>query len=459
MRALARRHPMADPMQLGLAATTLIVSLALGLALAGRAPRMVLLALLVAAGAAILLSLTPKIAFVGWLAIAPFFQESASSTTLGHNVSLALYFAPSILFALWSFSRSRGLHPRFLDVLPAAYFLFTLVSAFAAGEGSATTVKGIYLATGIGVALYYFFAVGPVGALSRLNVVAVLLVIAVAEAVMSIIDGTTHWNLWHDSSWQTGDARAIATLANPEVLGTFLGMGIVIAVAILVWDGPAQLRRLAIVTLVAGFPGLYFTLTRMPILATLSGVLIILMTRMKTRLLAVGVLVVSLVVVTASWGRITSSTVYKARITNASNVEARILIQDWSLKLASERPVFGWGYGSFDRVKNDAQLRSGNTPLSFGTTNTSHNTYLTILVELGSVGLLLYLLPWLVIPWHAVGRAVHRRESLWFVVGAVCALGVFVAAANTGDFKFFSFVPAIPWILLGLLRRPQLADL
>jgi O-antigen ligase len=232
-------------------------------------------------------------------------------------------------------------------------------------------------------------------------------------------------------------------------------MGTVIAVAILVWNGPPALRRLAIATTAVGFPGLYFTLTRMPIIATLAAVLAILMTRLQTRLLAFVVLLVAIVVLAVSWGDITGSTVYRDRITNASNVQARILIQDWSLKLAAERPLLGWGYGSFDRVKNNANFGSGATPLSFGTTNTSHNTYLTILVELGSVGLAIFLIPWLVIPWRAIRGGMHDPRSMWFVLGSVSALFVFVAAANAGDFKFFSFVPAIPWILLGLLRRNQ----
>jgi O-antigen ligase len=166
----------------------------------------------------------------------------------------------------------------------------------------------------------------------------------------------------------------------------------------------------------------------------------------------------AVVLMVASWSRITASTVYRERITNSANVEARLLVQDWSLKLAAERPLFGWGYGSFDRVKNKANFSSGTTPVSFGTSTTSHNTYLTILVELGSVGLALLAIPWLLIPWHSVRSAVRERQSQWFVVGVISALFVYITAANANDLKFFSFLPSIPWILLGLLRRRQLTE-
>jgi hypothetical protein len=457
MRTPARNPLLFDPMQGAFAAMAFALSVFAGAAAAGNAPRFALLGLLAVAGASILLSLAPKVVFLAWFAVAPLLQESASLTTWGHDLGLALYFAPSLVFAIWALThRPYGIRLRFLDVLPGAYFLYTLAWVAAEGQASSANVKGVYVTLGIGVVLYYFFAVGPTGSLSASSVVAAVLVVTLLEGFMSIVDGLTRWNLWHDTGWQSGNARAVATLGNPAVLGSLLGMGIVLALTILVWNGPARLRKLAAATIVVGFPGLYFTLTRAPIIATLVAVLLVLMTRTTTRLLAVGVFVVAVVVIAASWSRITTSTVYRERVTNATNVEARILIQDWSVKLAAERPLFGWGYGSFDRVKNSADLSSGSTPESFGKSSTSHNTYLTILVELGSVGLALLALPWLLIPWQAARSALREPHSRWFVVGAVSALFVFVAAANAGDFRFFSFVPAVPWVLLGLLRRRQL---
>jgi O-antigen ligase len=447
-------------MQVAFAGLAIALSTFVGVAAAGRAPRAALLGLLALAGASILLSLTPKVVFLAWFGVAPLLQESASKhSALGHTLGLALYVAPPLVFAIWTLTRrSHEIRPRFVDVLPCAYFLYTLVWVVAAGEASSTIIKGVYVTVGIGVVLYYFFAFGPIGSLSVASVAAVVLVVTIVEGVMGIVDGATGWNLWNDTGWQFGHARAVATLANPAVLGTLLGMGIVLAVAILVWSGPARLRMLAAAAIVFGFPGLYFALTRTPIIGTLAAVILVLMTRTKTRLLAVAVCVVAGVVVTASWGRITASTLYRERVTNSANVQARILVQDWSLKLAAERPVFGSGYGSFDRVKNESNFSSGTTPRSFGTISTSHNTYLTILVELGSVGLALFVIPWLLIPWRAVRSALREPQSTWFAVGAVGALLVFVGAANANDFKYFSFLPAIPWLLLGLLRRRQLTE-
>jgi O-antigen ligase len=249
----------------------------------------------------------------------------------------------------------------------------------------------------------------------------------------------------------------VATLASPATLGAFIGMGIVLALSVLVWAGPVRLRRLAFATILAGFPGLFFTYTRGPMLATIIAASFVLASRTGTRLFAFGLLLVTVAVVAIFWGRITSSTVYRDRLTQANTVQIRTELERWSLKLARERPVFGWGYGSFDRVVSETDLGTGNLSRSKVVTSTSHNTFLTILVELGSVGFALFALPWLLIIWRALVGARRSPEARWLLLGAVGALGVYAFAASAVDFRFFSFVPAVAWMLLGILRRHERA--
>src|SRR5213078_341551 len=99
---------------------------------------------------------------------------------------------------------------------------------------------------------------GPVQSLAPRRAAKVLLALAMLEALMSIVDGLTGWNLWHDTAWQHEARRAVATLGDPAALGTFIGMGIVLALGVLVWSGPRQLRPLAVGTVAVGLPGLFF---------------------------------------------------------------------------------------------------------------------------------------------------------------------------------------------------------
>ena len=352
-----------------------------------------------------LLSLRPETVFISWFALAPFLQESANYTALGHLAALALYAAPPLVFALWTMTRPARIAPAgFVDALPFAFFLFVLGSLVLTADPSGTLIKAVYTTIGIGVCLYYFFAFGPIGSLTRERVIGVLLVLCLIEAGMSIVDGVVGWNLWDDDGWQfDGERRAVATLALPAGLAVFIGMGIAFALSLLVWRGPTRLRKLAIVTVVLGLPGIFFTLTRAPILATVLVGVLILSSRAHTRVLAVVSLVLAVGVVAGSWSQITESELYRERITNASNIEGRALIQDRSFSLAAERPLFGWGFASFDRVKNLEDVTSENLSADAIRATTSHNTYLTILVQYGGIGLALLLIPWLTIGWRALG--------------------------------------------------------
>jgi len=327
-------------------------------------------------------------------------------------------------------------------------------------SGNTTTpfIREVYTSVGIGVGLYYLFALGPIGTLPAQRVTAGLLVVTIIEGAMGILDGLVHWNLWHDSSWRGNSvetSRAIATLGAPAALGALLGMGIVVAVSILVWNGPLRLRKLAIVTLLVGIPGLSMTFTRGPIIGTALGVLVVLLSRPKTRLLAAACAIVAIVIIVGSWSRISGSSLYQHRITNSANVTIRRDLEHWSWKLAEKRPVFGWGFNSFNHAKASAGFTAEDLQLN-GTATTSHDTYLTVLVEYGFIGFFIFIVPWIVIPWRSVKTAVKRHEGRWFTVGAVSALFVYFMAANAIDFGFYSFVPAVAWALLGILRRGQI---
>jgi hypothetical protein len=69
--------------------------------------------------------------------------------------------------------------------------------------------------------------------------------------------------------------------------------------------------------------------------------------------------------------------------------------------------------------------------------------------------LLLIVIPWVVISWRSLKELIVRPETRWVLTGALGALSVYVITASTIDMRFFSFLPAVPWILLGFVRRYQ----
>jgi O-antigen ligase len=417
-----------------------------------------LIAVIVLAGGAVLLSLPPPAVFLGWLALAPVFAEAAQASAFGRAGIWALYIAPAVLLGVVTIARARVAIVSVVDFLPAAYVAYVLVSIAVTSSvlqaNPLGTSRLLFLTVALGPLVYYFLTIGPGAALPREKVILVLIASAALQGVLALLETATHWNLWGFTAWQeaAGPARAVSTLANPGILGMFLGVGIVQALAILTWGGPRSLRRLSVLTLIVGVPGLLATLTRGPILATAVAAVLVLVFGHK-RLLGVAVTAATLIAIVALWPNIRSTTLYQERGAETSTVRVRSGLQDWSLQLAAQKPLFGWGYGSFDRVKNTSELTAvSGMSITYLLESTSHNSYLTVLVETGAVGLLLYVLPFLILAGRTVTRARAPNPDGWVIAGTIASLFVIVLSAVTLDFRFFSFAQMLPWVLLGILR-------
>lgn len=421
-----------------------------------------LVALLALAGGAVMFAISSERLLLGWLFLAPVLQESAGAQRVGSLLGLVLYTAPPAVLATKTIL-ARGPRPalRWFDIVPILYVLYAFGSLAIASNAlqadAVGTSRAFYQTVALGAVMYYVIVFWPGRGIAAAKVCGVVLAAVALQAAMSILEAGTGWNLWNDLGWRrAGEVqRSIATLANPALLGAFIGVGIVVALAVLCWDGPRQLRRLAGVVLMLGPGGLVFTYTRGPILATLLMAVPVMLLSPRTRLIGIGAVVVAAIAIFAAWPRITSSEVYETRIAQRANVQTRVVLQQVSVELAAQKPLFGWGYGSFDLVKYDVKLDNPSASVAVALQSTSHNTYLTVLVENGGLGVLLFFLPIVAVCSSALRRVRLRDPERWLYVAAVGAIGVVVLSASTFDLRFFSFIPMLTWLFLGLARRAK----
>jgi len=237
------------------------------------------------------------------------------------------------------------------------------------------------------------------------------------------------------------------------VTGAVIGVGIVLALAVLSWHGPVRLRRLAIAMLVLGGPALYATKTRGPILATLVAALLVVVLSRRSRLAGAGALALAALLLIVFWPQIQASSFYQSRLTEKQNIEARLVLQQVSFKLIERKPLLGWGYDSFDRVKYDVTVPSGSLPLAQALQSTSHDTYLTMLVEYGVVGFALFVLPWVVVVVRGLARVRAPAPDRWLLVGMLGSILLLAINGATLDYRFYSFAPMLAWLALALVRR------
>jgi O-antigen ligase len=417
-----------------------------------------LLALGALAGVAAMFMLGPERLFLGWLVLASLLGGSADFSSLGYALRWGLYLAPALLFIPLTLLHWRPRALRWYDLLPAAFagyvFVVMLVTSDLLTTDTVGAGKAYFQIFVLPAVVYYFLAFGPGRSISATRICWVVLAGAALQALLTYVEWKTSWNLWEDSAWRRGaKTRPVSTFSNPGLLGMFLGVGVVVALAVIVWRGPRALRRLSVAVLVLGIPATALTLTRGPILATaVSGLGVLLISRRGRLpgLAAVAFTAISLVVL---WPAITSTDVYQNRLTNKGNVQGRYLLQDWSLRLAAQKPITGWGYQSFDRVKNAADFSTQGLPPSYVLDATSHDSYLTVLVEYGSVGFLMYLLPFVMLLVAGV-RAFRRSvEEQWVIGASLAAVAVFLFTGATLDYRFFSFALMLPWVFFALIRR------
>jgi O-antigen ligase len=352
-------------------------------------------------------------------------------------------------------------HLRWYDFLPLGY-VCTILFSQAFVDSAAVRVPGFYtglLHAGIlvGPPLYYICAFGPLERLSPRHVSAALMGSASVVGAMGIVEHYRYWTLWGNGDDPLlvvdGPPRIVATLSQPAVLGAFFGAAIVTATAILVWNGPRSLRRLAWVTLALTLPALLFTFTRGGIVATIVVASVLIAARPQARVIAAAVTLSAVLFAALNWSEISSSSIYQQRAADIVNIRGREIQAQAALALIEKRPVLGWGYGRYDEVKNHLDLDTGAIPEQSLYYYTSHNTFLTILVELGVVGLVLAFLPWLLVVSQTALRLTSMPYPLWFTSSLLGIIAVFVLTAFTTDMRFFSFVPALAWIAVGLLRR------
>jgi hypothetical protein len=236
-----------------------------GFAVANGGPaKIAVLALVASAALVVGLSIGPQAVFLGWLVLAPFLQNDVRDTPVGHAAAILLYSAPPLLFFFWMLVGRKRVKGSLIDLFPGLYLGLVLVSAELTGSDSLTQ---IYAVIAIGVITYYCCVFGFIGdkTLER-SILGTLLITGFIVSGLVILGKVTglSWAYAANSlpSAGTTSERATGTLSNPAVLGTFLGSAFVLALAILVWNGPLSLRRLSLLVVIVAPPALLPLLAR-----------------------------------------------------------------------------------------------------------------------------------------------------------------------------------------------------
>jgi len=151
------------------------------------------------------------------------------------------------------------------------------------------------------------------------------------------------------------------------------------------------------------------------------------------------------------------------RLSNNRSAESRLVLANAGQQMFLERPIFGWGFGTYDTHDWKFITRVGDAvPTQFEIKDgTSHNTYLTMLAETGLIGTLFYMYPFiwwgiffLRIMFHfpkdePTDKYLNWRFliMLWANIMFIFMTGQFI------DLRFFWFIFGELFFTLGLIAN------
>ena len=412
---------------------------------------------------------------VTYLLAATFFRLAIPSGTFPVDPFLPAF--AGALLSTWLWARFRAPARPTLGAIEAAmglYVLLNLISASLPHEYSAQARAGDSLSRFILIGTVMplsMFVVGRFVFRTESAVRQLMWALVMAGAYSAFVSiGQFHFPslVWPryivDSPEWVG--RANGVFNQPVVNGLVLIVGFLVAMLIVAHDNePRILRFVACTVAAASAYAIYLTHTRA---VWLSFALVVLVGCVSAKGFRTGFLVTAALMtaaITVNWATFTSSDRAAGGVGSAGEVQDRLNTLATSIWALERKPLLGWGILRFSSVNTDHhQQWSPSTPWERGFGIPSHFDIVGIAVELGVVGLILWVgILYLVI--RRVAQAVRRlpEQGIYNRPLAWTALMCLIALITTGltvDLRFFDFCNIIVWLLAGaVVERLEHAEL
>lgn len=256
-----------------------------------------------------------------------------------------------------------------------------------------------------------------------------------------------------DPDWND---RAVGVFRQPVMNGFMLIVGFLVALRLASGHGTSRAGRVVASLIAAGSAfGVYLTYTRAVWLAFVIVLVLGALFSRGARTGFVVVLTAGALYTAVNWAGFTSNDRESGGVASSREIEDRLNGAATSLWAVEEKPLTGWGIGTFFRVNTDHhQQWSQDTRWAQGFGISSHHNELGIAAELGLVGLALWLAV-LVAVFVQLRRSVRGLPESGEIGRdlAVLAMLVFVAwviVGQTADLRFLDMSGAITMLLAGV---------
>lgn len=249
-------------------------------------------------------------------------------------------------------------------------------------------------------------------------------------------------------------ARTVGTFGNAAVYTSTL---IFLSLLLLQYAADSASRRIRVVFLLVVGLAMFCVAFSFSRDSWLGGVVVLLglmlvYPKVMLRLTFLVVLVASILSISVLSSQVSWA---QERLNDSDTADSRIIGYAASTKMIRAKPLFGWGWGNYDLYADQFKESVGDI-ISGQHRSTSHNTYLSLMAELGVIALFLYLFPmlWWLVKSIKVSRKMPQHGFWsWRLLAMLWLLMLdHLIVSNFMDMvRFNHFGTTIWWLALGLI--------
>ncbi len=263
------------------------------------------------------------------------------------------------------------------------------------------------------------------------------------EAVAFVVVGSVEWVsrslFWNDQVIRSNEFhtyfRVNSVFWDPNVYGRYLALVAVVAMSALLWARERRTFGLLTALVAVVWFGLFPTFSQSSFAALLAGLAVLAALRWSLKwtaaAVAASVVLVALIMTVAgsfSFDRINIDTSGRANLVSGG------------IHLFAQRPVYGYGSGSFPKAYR-VHVKTKKAPVSV-----SHTEPITVAAEQGLVGLVLYVALVVTALWTMASRMTGPARQTAIARAAVLATFVALLVHTMAYAGFFE--DPITWVLL-----------
>jgi O-antigen ligase len=317
--------------------------------------------------------------------------------------------------------------------------------------------------------LYYYFARTVMGHERQLRLVlAYLVVLGIYLGVMGIFEKLQWYDLVYPK-FIVDPTREVAGLAKlgyrvrgiflqPSVLGTVMTMAFFASYLYLGQIRNVYARVVQVVFVLVSIPTIFFTQTRSIYAGFLAGLIVAAVFSRRLRVISIGVILAIMAGMMMKWDTLGSEDRAAGGLGEMDTVEARMELAFVAAEVFMDSPLTGCGFMNFPEVSHlynrprDVPFY-GHIDKPFGERVALHNMITTVAAEQGTLGLVPYLLMYILI-FRTSTRAFRDLPrtgllSREFVVCVWCAMACYFVNAMFLEYRYFEYPNVLYFFLMG----------